>query len=356
MIAITVLSAALGAGMYFAIGSRLGTTAPEPSNFLRFSETGKKEGRLETATITYRRPGGVGDSDGVVVDLVGVVHVADGEYYRQFNREFREYDAVLYEMIKDADDDVTARRADSSILGKFQMMLKDVLALEFQLQAIDYSPSNFVHADMDPATFFRLMRSKNESVSTLMMRAMIAEWQRQSQGEGSSLHGVAILGALANPDSAYALKLLFAKEFHEIEALVAGIEKGPDGKAKGTVILSERNRVAIEVLEREMAKGHRRLAIFYGAAHMPDLEVRLRKLGFRKESERWLTAWDVRPGKTRPQAEKRGLSWLEAARRNQAAKEESSNERSNEGEKSGAEDSGTPAEPAESEEPVESDS
>jgi hypothetical protein len=35
------------------------------------------------------------------------------------------------------------------------------------------------------------------------------------------------------------------------------------------------------------------LAVFYGAAHLPDLEKRLRGVGFGRMAERWLTAWDL---------------------------------------------------------------
>ncbi len=41
-------------------------------------------------------------------------------------------------------------------------------------------------------------------------------------------------------------------------------------------------------------KKHQRIAIFYGAAHMPDMEERLLAMGFTKTGERWLRAWDLR--------------------------------------------------------------
>ena len=35
-----------------------------------------------------------------MVDLVGVVHIGDAAYYQQLNKEFKAYEAVLYEMVK----------------------------------------------------------------------------------------------------------------------------------------------------------------------------------------------------------------------------------------------------------------
>ncbi len=78
---------------------------------------------------------------------------------------------------------------------------------------------------------------------------------------------------------------------------MAGVVVDEDGKRKESVIVTDRNRKAIQVLKRELAKDRKRLCIFYGAAHMPDLEQRLVDLGFTKKSQRWLTAWDVRAKK-----------------------------------------------------------
>ena len=49
------------------------------------------------------------------------------------------------------------------------------------------------------------------------------------------------------------------------------------------------------VAGREIKRGRKRLAIFYGAAHMPDMESRLvKKMHFKKQSVRYLKAWDLR--------------------------------------------------------------
>jgi hypothetical protein len=103
---------------------------------------------------------------------------------------------------------------------------------------------------------------------------------------------IELIAAFASDDSARALKYLLAQELEDVEYLLAGIEGGKDGK--GSVIVSERNKQAVKVLREEIKKGRKRLGIFYGAAHMPDLERRLRDLGFKKVKEKWLRAWDVR--------------------------------------------------------------
>ena len=82
-----------------------------------------------------------------------------------------------------------------------------------------------------------------------------------------------------------------------IVEFVLGEELGLDGK-EGSVILTDRNTVALAVLAKELKAGKKSLAIFYGAAHMPDLEKRMiEKMGFERKGARWVTAWDLPPRK-----------------------------------------------------------
>ena len=78
--------------------------------------------------------------------------------------------------------------------------------------------------------------------------------------------------------------------FDQVEKLMAGIEAG-----KGSVIVAERNKVALKVLTEEMARGRKHLGIFYGAAHLADMEQRLLAMGFQREKLEWVTAWDLPP-------------------------------------------------------------
>ena len=59
----------------------------------------------------------------------------------------------------------------------------------------------------------------------------------------------------------------------------------------------------MKVLESEIQKGNKKLALFYGSAHMPDFEKRLvRDLGMRKTKQFWGDAWDLQsaPDKASP--------------------------------------------------------
>ena len=63
---------------------------------------------------------------------------------------------------------------------------------------------------------------------------------------------------------------------------------------EGSVILTERNDVALKVLKKELASGHKKLSIFYGAAHLPDMkEKMLKDFGYKHTGTKWIVAWDL---------------------------------------------------------------
>jgi hypothetical protein len=72
--------------------------------------------------------------------------------------------------------------------------------------------------------------------------------------------------------------------------MVAGLE-GPNG----SVLVTERNKAAIKVLKQQIAAGKKNMAIFYGAAHMKDMEKRLEDLGFKRQKVEYRVAWDLTP-------------------------------------------------------------
>jgi hypothetical protein len=255
-------------------------------SFLRFDSDRPGEGQVSTALRTYRR------GDGVQVDLVSVVHVGDRAYYEELQQILDGYDALLYEMIRDPEVRPGARVDTSNPLSQLQMGMKSILSLEFQLEAIRYDRPNFVHADLDPDTFFRLQAEQGESLFGLMFRAMLEEHARQAGDPQATLSGFQLLMALFSPDRAHALKLVLGQQMDQMESLLVGIDQGQDGQ--GSVLVSGRNEHAIRVLEQQIEKGKRNLGIFYGAGHMPDFQRRLEAMGFEAKDERWLVAWDIR--------------------------------------------------------------
>jgi len=86
---------------------------------------------------------------------------------------------------------------------------------------------------------------------------------------------------------------------------ILGVEHAP-----GSVIVTERNKVALDVLKHTLDSGKRHISIFYGAAHMPDMSQRLRDMGFTPVSTEWETAWDLTIRSDQPSAAERFLKEL----------------------------------------------
>ncbi len=262
-----------------------------PSDFIRFVEEGEHAGHLDSAIVTYRR------GDGVAVHLVAALHVGEKSYYKKLSEAFETYDALLYEMVKPKDLPVEETGRSQSALSMFQRWLKDALDLEFQLDAIDYTRKNFIHADMDPDTFFALQKERGESIFTLMLRALQNDLARASRGEKTAqITIIDLIRIFTSKDRSRELKLVLGRQFEDIESQLAGFEG-----EKGSVILTERNKVAIKVLLETIERGKKTIGIFYGGGHMRDLEARLvKELGFKKVESRWLVAWDMTEKKGKP--------------------------------------------------------
>ena len=259
---------------------------PPTNSFVRFERTGADRGRLSTAVRTYT------NANHQTVALIAAIHIGDPAYYEKLQELFKSYDALLYEMIRDRDAAPAGKITSDHPVSQLQIGLKNALGLEFQLEALDYTPTNFVHADLDPETFARLQGEKGESILGLMLRAILEEDARQRSGQGQAIHPLQLLWALTSGDRAHALKFLLAQQMDQIESTLAGIDRGSDGQ--GSVLVSGRNEHAMGVLRDQLQRGNRRLGIFYGAGHMPDLDQRLRQLGFQPAGEQWLTAWEIR--------------------------------------------------------------
>ena len=85
---------------------------PEQSPYLRFQEK-EKGAELQVGIITLENK-----KTGARVDLVGAVHIGDQAYYEKLNRQFKKYDAVLYEMDEDYRRRLNnERRAEDRSLG-----------------------------------------------------------------------------------------------------------------------------------------------------------------------------------------------------------------------------------------------
>lgn len=266
----------------------LSAAEKEPTNFVRFVE-GDESDSLQTAIVSYESP------QKIRVDLVGAIHIADKAYFDALNLRFKNYDAVLYELVGGSFEERNKPEQKKEAerlqwVGQLQAMMRDTLKLHGQLESIDYTAKNFVHADMDLSQFSKTQTQKQESFLTLYLKASQAQQEtNEKRGVNSDAAGlVMLLKILTMKDSSTELKRMIAQEFDSVEDIMAGMET--DG---GTVLVGERNKVALQVLDQQIAAGKKHLAIFYGAAHLADMETRLLKQGYKRTKVEWLKAWDL---------------------------------------------------------------
>jgi hypothetical protein len=250
----------------------------------------KRPVALETAIIRFE--GKDAAHAGLAVDLVGAIHIADKAYYDKLNRRFKKYDAVLYELVAPEEANVpTPGQSSGGVIGGLQGGMKSLLDLEHQLDWIDYGARNMVHADMSPEEFSETMKRRKESFAGMFFRLLGRALAEQSEDPlGTS--DWQMLAALFAPDRAHQLKLLMAEEFSDLEGQI-GVFDGPEG----STIITERNGKALEVLSREIQGGKKKIAIFYGAGHLADLQRRLES-EFRMKPVKtlWITAWSLDGG------------------------------------------------------------
>lgn len=289
--------------LFFTATLNAKNTAAIDQQSLRFGrllETAQHQA-LQVAIVRYApREGG-----NYYVDLVGAVHIGDAAYYQKLNQRFKQYDVVLFEAVTEDASELTATaeelqavdsaaryKANSnpalSILGSLQLGMKDMLGLSFQMDEVDYTAKNFVHADMSPTEMSNSMSQRGESVLGMIFKAWRAGLQ-QSLNPNQQVSEFDLIRAFFAKDRTRQLKLLFAKELSNLDQSTAMLE----GK-EGSTIISERNKKALQVLQTEMLNGHRSYAIFYGAAHLKDMGQRLiDDFDMVPVAVEWLDAWDL---------------------------------------------------------------
>lgn len=248
-------------------------------------------GELQTAITRYQ------NEDGVVIELVAAVHIADAEFYAGLNEYFASQDSVLYELVAEADFRPSPGTASDggSVLGFIQSALAGFLDVSFQLEQIDYSANNFRHADLSPTQLQQIMHDKGENFFSMFMSLALAQMASDQQRETanarmSALNMLTLFSALAADDQTNAFKYLFAEELSYSGGIVLGSEL-----EQQITLLGERNRVALDVLADTLKEpGQRYISVFYGVAHMAGIDRGLvNTLGFERKNQRWLTAWKI---------------------------------------------------------------
>lgn len=251
-------------------------------DFIRVKET-EDAAKLQTAVFGYEK-------DGIRVDLIGAIHLADRKYYEFLNTYFENYDVLLFEMVggenlgggkKPVIVEEPVEEDNLAGLRTIYETMEKALGLTGQAGHIDYTAENFVHADLTMKEFESLQKEKGESLLSFMIQAGMSAEKPSRDPDTIKL----MRGMLTGRSDLVKLELMhtLAEGDNQVDAL--GGEN---------VIIGDRNAKCIEVLEKQMEGKSKNIGIFYGAAHFPDLERRLVEMGFKRVSNKWLTAWSVK--------------------------------------------------------------
>jgi len=274
----------------------------------RLRRRGKTPIRLETVVARFQ--GDFTGSDGTTrsasIDLIGAIHFADQSYYDELNRIFREYDVVVFEMVTPAGVDVDKlireeREEQTSdqvsllnVVPFVQKTLADALDFSYQIEGVDYGASNLKQGDATVEEFLAKLLSNVDVAdfsSSYLFSALLDESRGDIEGKIRAL-----LCAKSKRLTARRLLALDLENSNEDKFISDDLDEttratSPDDDA----LIAFRNQKALKVVRRELEKGRVKIAIFYGAAHLPDFAQRLKAdFGMERTPEtRWIPAWNM---------------------------------------------------------------
>ena len=147
---------------------------------------------------------------------------------------------------------------------------------------------NFVHADMSPTEMSESMSKNDESLAKMFFKMLGSGMAMQ--GSKSAPSDLALIKALISGDKKELRRVMASQMNNMDQAMV--MFNGKDG----STILNHRNTKCFSILDREIKKGKKKIGIFYGAAHLPDMEERLlgEKYKMKAGKQTWHTAWKLK--------------------------------------------------------------
>ncbi|MFA5506342.1 MAG: hypothetical protein WC423_12985, partial [Vulcanimicrobiota bacterium] len=184
-----------------------------------------------------------------------------------------------------------AQMNTGSGVSGIQGMIAKSMGLTTQIEKINYTAPNFVHADLTRNGLAQKMAERQENLMTYMMKALGSSGSMdQSQlgvtdEELAELDLMAVMSGRTSAKDRKVLRKLFGSAMGASGGLLAGLGD--------SALIADRNQAALKVARREVQSGKRRIALFYGAAHMPDLKKQLESEGWKRVRTDWVTAWDV---------------------------------------------------------------
>ncbi len=256
-------------------------------SFTRLVRTGKSNILLETRAVHLVPLDGKGAS----IWLVGAAHIGQASYYKSIQTLLDSQSLVLYEGVKQdipkpdpKSTQATSASAQTPFPAKDKStyrLFADAVGLDFQLYDIDYTKKTFKNSDLTWAEVSAL--STKQGKDTEKKVGGIGKLLDSGSKEGQ-MFGTFLQQIKSDPGSQEAMRIVLAEALSQPGLLVGFL-----GEGTSDVLIKSRNGKVLEDLEH--ARSNKSVAIFFGAAHMPDMEKRITsQKQYREAEERWLPA------------------------------------------------------------------
>ena len=238
-----------------------------------------------------------------VVWLVGVSHVGESNYYARLQKLLNSHELVLFEGVTDRASRAAGRknfqRSDED-LGTLQNTMAESLGLAFQLDGIDYERPNFRNSDLSIEEIGQLIAKEGRpggkpSKTAQEFQNLLEMMQGDSVVAALVTAGMKLIGS--NPKLQAMMKLMMIEVLGRFEGDMSKFQGlPPEWQRLIEILLHARNEAVLKDLRAEIGKRTppKSIAIFYGAAHMEDMQRRLtREMHYAPGRQEWLSAFSV---------------------------------------------------------------
>lgn len=277
--------------------------ASNPAPYLRVARPTTNVTELQIAVREFVPRGGAQP----VIWLAGVSHVGESNYYARLQKLLDAQGLVLYEGVTDRASRAAKRppvESPEDELGSLQNTMAESLGLAYQLNSIDYDRKHFRNSDLTIEEIAQLMAREGPAGKPGKTAQEFEKLMELMQGD--SLIGALVGGILkligSNPKLQAMMKLAMIEMLGRFKGDLSQFEGlAPEWQRLMEILLRARNDAVLKDLQTELSQRApaKSIAIFYGAAHMEDLERRVtERFGYRLGRELWLPAFSVDLEKT----------------------------------------------------------
>ncbi len=260
------------------------------SSYVRTIQSGSDTFSVQTGSRLFRKAGAPD------VDLVGAMHAAEPAYYRELQAILGMSDLVLYEGVTDAAQKGSIKWPSEQDHQKSGYgRLAAALGLVTQHMGIHYRQKSFRNCDltfqaMQVILEEEMKRGDHTSAHAASANKELRQVGRMMSGKSWLMNGV--IGWVGSSP--------MLRERVRFMLVASGARKDTDDTLDTRLqqlIVEDRNAHVIKEL-RIITKreSHKRIAIFYGAAHFADMQKRLIALGYQPAGAiRWNSAVTSHP-------------------------------------------------------------